>query len=59
MSQYLPAQMSDEELEEKVKKIMVENQNLPNPGMLIGICIKALAGQADNGRIAQMVKKLS
>ena len=57
LSSYLPEQMPDEELERKIDEIVKENPNLPNPGMLIGICVKALSGKADNQKIAEIVKK--
>lgn len=57
LSSYLPKQMSDEELERKIDEIAKENPNPKNPGMLIGICVKALSGKADNQKIAELVKK--
>lgn len=54
---YLPRQLSDEELEKEVEKIIKENCQIFNPGALIGICVKALSGKADNKRIAQIVMK--
>jgi uncharacterized protein YqeY len=56
LSSYLPQQLSDEELKAKITSILKENPTPPHPGALIGLCVKALAGQADNQRIAQMVK---
>ena len=57
LSSYLPEQMSDEELEKKIDEIAKENPNLPNANMLIGICVKALSGKADNQKIAELAKK--
>lgn len=54
---YLPAQLSDEELEKEIEKIIKENPGVSQPGHLIGICVKTLAGKADNKKIAQLVMK--
>ena len=54
---YLPQQLSDEQLEKEVEKIIKQNPSVPHQGTLIGICIKTLADQADNQRIAQIVAK--
>lgn len=54
---YLPKQLSDEELEKEINKIIKDNPNLPHPGALIGIAVKKLAGKADNKRISQLVMK--
>ncbi|GAI27255.1 unnamed protein product [marine sediment metagenome] len=54
---YLPKQLSDEELEKEIEKIIKENLNLPHPGALIGIAVKKLAGKADNKRVSELVMK--
>ena len=54
---YLPKQLSDEELEKEVDKIIKDNPDLPHPGALIGIAVKKLAGKADNKRISQLIVK--
>ncbi len=54
---YLPQQMSKEEIEKEVEKIMSQNPNLNNLGALIGVCVKNLSGKADNAQIAQIVKE--
>jgi hypothetical protein len=54
---YLPKQMPDEELEAEVAKVVAANKQINNPGALIGLAVKQLAGKADNSRIAQMVMK--
>jgi len=55
LSGYLPQQISDEELEKEIDKILTANKNITNPGALIGLSVKALAGKADNTRIAKTV----
>ncbi|MEO0087874.1 MAG: GatB/YqeY domain-containing protein [candidate division WOR-3 bacterium] len=57
LSDYLPAEVSDEQLEKEVEKIISQNPNITQPGALIGICIKALKEKADPRRISQLVMK--
>lgn len=57
LSAYLPQSLSDEELEAEIDKIIAENPNLPHPGALIGIAVKKLGPQADNAKIAQLIKE--
>jgi len=54
---YLPKQLSDEELEKEIEKIVKDNPNLPHPGALIGIAIKKLGAKADNKKISQITLK--
>lgn len=54
---YLPSQLSDEELEKEIENIINQNPSILQPGPMIGICIKALSGRADNKKISQMVSK--
>ncbi len=58
LKQYLPAEISEGELTEKVRTIVNQNAQETNIGKLIGICIKELKGIADTSRIASTVKKL-
>lgn len=53
LSVYLPAQLSDEELQVKVKQLIADNQALydANPKALIGIAMKNLSSEADPQRI--------
>ena len=57
LKEYLPEQMSDEELEKEIDKIIEENPKVPHPGALIGIAVKKLSGKADNKRISGMVMR--
>ncbi|MCX8146907.1 MAG: Glu-tRNA(Gln) amidotransferase subunit GatE [Candidatus Woesearchaeota archaeon] len=50
--------MSDNELEEEIRKIVAENKGKPE-GMVIGIAMGKLRGKADAGKIIQMIKKIS
>ncbi len=60
IEKYLPAQMSDEELEAEVKNIIAETgaSSMKDMGKVMGAATKKLVGKADNKRIAEMVKKL-
>ena len=55
---YLPAEVSDANLEEKVKAVLLKNDANTNIGQVIGICIKELKGMGDASKIAELVKKL-
>lgn len=58
--QYLPKQLSDEELENGMKEIIseVEATSLKDMGKVMGAASKKFAGVADGKRINEMVKKL-
>lgn len=57
---YLPAQMSDEELEVLVKEAIAETgaTEMSQMGQVIGAAMKKVQGQADGGRVSAAVKKL-
>ncbi len=57
---YLPKQLSDDELEAGMKKIIssVEATSLKDMGKVMGVASKEFAGVADGKRINEMVKKL-
>ncbi|MCL4208909.1 GatB/YqeY domain-containing protein [Patescibacteria group bacterium] len=54
---YMPAQLSDAELEEIVKST-IESSEDKNMGKIIGQVVAKTEGKADGGRISQMVRKL-
>jgi uncharacterized protein YqeY len=60
IAQYLPKQMSDEDVENCVKALMNEHniREIKEMGKLIGFASKMLAGKADNKKISDIVKKL-
>lgn len=60
ISEYLPAQLSDEELEQKLKEIIAQvgASSLQDMGKVMGIARKAFSGQAEGKRISEIVKKL-
>lgn len=60
LKSYLPKQLSDDELEAEVKKIIEEvgATSLKDMGKIMGVATKKLASVADGKRINQMVKKI-
>ena len=54
---YLPAQLSDEELEKIVSEKIASAED-KNFGKIMGQVVAAVSGKADGGRVSQMVKKL-
>ena len=57
---FLPEQMSDVDLEEKIEEIIKEEggASMKDMGRIMGIAVKMLDGKADNSRISIFVKKL-
>ena len=60
IEQFLPAQLTAEELETEIKKIIVETgaESIKDLGKVMGTASKALAGKSDGKSISEMVKKL-
>jgi uncharacterized protein len=60
IEQYLPKQISEEELERKIKEIITTNNatSIKDMGRIMGIATKELAGKADGKRVSELVKKL-
>lgn len=58
--EYLPKQLSDEELEENMKEVIAEvgATTMKDIGKVMGTASKKLAGLADGKRINEMTKKL-
>ena len=57
---YLPAQISEEELEAGMKEIIAQTSalSMKDMGKVMGIATKKFAGVADGKRINEMVKKV-
>ena len=59
IDEYLPKQMSEEEVETKVKELLqnkdVRSQNM---GQVIGMVMKELGGQADGKLVAKIVNEI-
>ncbi len=60
IEQYLPKQMSQQELEEELKKIIqqVGATSIRDMGKVMSVATKTFAGRANNKAIADTVKKL-
>ena len=60
MEKYLPKQLSEAEVEEKVKAIIAEvgASSIKDMGKVLGAANKALAGLSDGRTISTIVKKL-
>jgi len=60
IEEYLPAPMSEEEVEEVLKEIISESgaSGMQDMGKVMGIATKKLAGQADGKLISGIVRKL-
>ena len=60
LESYLPKQLSQEEIEAEVKKIIAEvgATNMKEMGKVMGTASKQLAGKADGRVISEIVKKL-
>lgn len=59
VDEYLPEEISDEELKKKVGELIAQNKALydKNPKALIGICVKELRAQADPSRIMKVLSE--
>ena len=60
LEKYLPKQMSAEELEAELKKIIAEvgATSAKEMGKVMGVASKALAGKAEGRAISETVKRL-
>lgn len=59
LSNYLPAQLSDEELSKIVDEAIKETgaSSMPEMGKVIGVVMAKVAGQAEGGRVSMLVKE--
>jgi len=60
IERYLPAQMSDQELEKALQEIIAETgaSSMKDMGKVMGVATKKLAGKADGKLISDKVKSL-
>ena len=60
MERYLPKQLSEAEVEDKLKEIIAQvgASSMADMGKVMGTATKALAGQADGKVISALVRKL-
>jgi uncharacterized protein YqeY len=59
IAQFLPAQMSEQEIEAKVEEIIAKTgaDGMKDMGKVMGVASKELAGKADGKTISMVVKK--
>ena len=60
VAEFLPAEMSDEDLEKIVRDVIAEigAAGMPDMGKVMKVVLPRTAGRADGGRISALVKKL-
>ncbi|UQB68089.1 GatB/YqeY domain-containing protein [Epilithonimonas zeae] len=60
IEKFLPKQLSAEELESEIKRIISETgaETIKDLGKVMGVASKVLAGKSDGKSISEMVKKL-
>jgi hypothetical protein len=60
IQQYLPAQMSEEEIKTIIKNIIAQTNasSIKDMGKVMGLASKELAGKADNKAVSEIVKQL-
>lgn len=60
IERYLPKQLSVEEIENRVKEVIVATgaSSMKDMGRVMGQASKLLAGQADNKQVSEIVKRL-
>jgi uncharacterized protein YqeY len=59
IEEFLPKQLSDDELSGEIEKIINESgaTSIKEMGKVMGIATKKLSGKADNSRIAKIIKE--
>ncbi len=59
IEKFLPKQLSDVELSDKIEKIINESgaSSIKEMGKVMGIATKKLSGKAENSRIAKIIKE--
>jgi uncharacterized protein YqeY len=58
LEKYLPQQLSDDELEDTIRKIINENSSDTHVGKITGRVIAKVSGKADGGRVKALVEKV-
>ena len=60
ITQFLPAQMSEEEITAALKQLIADNNisGIKEMGKLMGLASKQFAGKADNKPVSQIVKQM-
>ncbi len=59
LQEYLPAELSDQQLKERIKNLIQQNKDLfqQRPASLIGICVQQLRSSASPQRISKIVQE--
>ena len=57
IEKYLPTQMSEDEIRNKVKEILAKLEEKENLGKIIGLVMKELKGQADGNLVRKIVEE--
>ncbi len=60
IEKYLPQQLSEEEITEKIRQIVAETgaSSVKDMGKVMGLATKEFAGRADNKMIAETIRKI-
>jgi len=60
IDQFLPAQLSEEEITETLRGILEKTgaSSIKDMGMVMGMASKTFAGRADNSIVSQIIKKM-
>lgn len=58
LSEYLPVQLTDDELLALVKNIIEKNNGEKNTGVIMGAVMKEVNGKADGKRVREIVMKI-
>jgi uncharacterized protein len=58
LEKYMPAQMSEEEIEKTVAEIIAAEGESPNFGKVMGQVMVKLKGKADGGKVTEIVKRV-
>lgn len=60
LEEYLPQQLSDEEVEAAIREIIAQTgaTSMKEMGKVMGLAMKTLKGKADGGKVQNLVKSL-
>ena len=58
MEEYLPKQLTEDEVIDIVKKVIENNHDEKNRGKLIGLTVKEVGNKFDKSKIAGIVNKV-
>jgi uncharacterized protein len=60
IQEFLPKQLTDDEIADVIKKIIVDSgaESMKDMGKVMGVAMKELSGKADGNKVQQLVKNL-